>query len=77
MSMTEHRVNGTHLKVDHSLCSGTGHCQDTAPDVFRVVDGWAWLVEDPELDRSAAERVQRAVAGCPWFAITLSQEADG
>lgn len=76
MSTTEHRAGGSHLKVDHSLCSGTGHCQDTAPDVFRVADGWAWLVDDPELSRPAAERVQRAVAGCPWFAITFTREEE-
>lgn len=77
MSTTERRADGTRLAVDHSLCSGTGHCQETAPDVFRVVDGWAWLVDGPELSGAAAERVERAVAGCPWFAITFSREEGG
>ncbi|MEU5847817.1 ferredoxin [Saccharopolyspora shandongensis] len=75
MTGTELTGGGRYLAVDHSLCSGTGHCQDTAPDVF-LLDRQAWLIDDLDLASVDAERLTRAAAGCPWFAITFYREEE-
>lgn len=72
--VTELTTATRRLTVDHDLCSGTGHCQDTAPGVFRLVERWAWL--DPEADLTTADpgQLTRAEEGCPWMAITFQQK---
>lgn len=74
MSSTEIKVAGGRLSVDHSLCSGTGHCRDIAPQVFRVEGRSAWLNEDVDLPEADAERLLlHAVDSCPWFALAFER----
>ena len=62
------------VRIDHDLCSGTGHCAEIAPDVFTVRDRRAWLIESAEARVGDPERIRRAAEGCPWFAISYSDE---
>jgi ferredoxin len=62
------------VRIDHDLCSGTGHCAEIAPDVFTVRDRRAWLTAPADALAGDRERIRRAVDGCPWFAISHSEE---
>ncbi len=62
--------------ADLQLCQGHGMCEDTAPEVFRVVeseDGSYPHVEilQPEPDAGLAEKVAEAVRACPNRALAL------
>ena len=61
------------VKVDESLCVGTGQCEMTLPDVFTVGDEGV-----VEMNREAAATadpalLQRAVRNCPTSALTLAE----
>ncbi|MFG2222958.1 ferredoxin [Streptomyces sp. NPDC048644] len=71
--LTELSSEERHLAVDHELCSGTGHCQDAAPEIFRVQERWSWLREDADLAAADAGRLADAEARCPWMAITFER----
>ncbi|MEU5846858.1 ferredoxin [Saccharopolyspora shandongensis] len=76
MSGPELTADGRRVAVDHSLCGGTGHCQDIVPEVFRLdkVERRAKLRDDADLAEADADRLARAEASCPWFAITFEGE---
>jgi ferredoxin len=61
------------VKVDESLCVGTGQCEMALPDVFTVGDDGV-----VEMDREAAASadptlLRRAVRNCPTSALTLAE----
>ena len=65
------------IVADLDLCQGHGMCEDTAPEVFRVVDSedgsYAHveiLVAEP--DAGLLEKVRDAVKYCPNRALSLS-----
>ncbi|MEM9175258.1 MAG: ferredoxin [Myxococcota bacterium] len=64
------------LKADLDLCQGHGMCEDSAPEVFRVVDsddGSYPHVELvlPEPDEGLREQVEEAVRFCPNRALSI------
>ncbi|MEU3713516.1 ferredoxin [Streptomyces catenulae] len=62
------------VSVDHALCSGTGHCAETVPAVFRLADRRAWLRPDADLDAADAQALVRAETICPWMAVTFERQ---
>lgn len=64
------------IVADLDLCQGHGMCQDTLPEVFRVVesdDGSYDHVEVilPEPDAGLREQVEAAVKHCPNRALSI------
>lgn len=64
------------IVADLQLCQGHGMCEDTAPEVFRVVeseDGSYAHVEIliPEPDAGLRETVEEAVSHCPNRALSI------
>ena len=62
--------------ADLQLCQGHGMCEDTTPEVFRVVeseDGSYPHVEivQPEPDVGLKEKVEEAVRLCPNRALRI------
>ena len=62
--------------ADLQLCQGHGMCEDTAPEVFRVVeseDGSYPHVEivQPKPDAGLKQKVEEAVRACPNRAIRI------
>ena len=63
------------IEVDRKLCMGAGECVYSAPHAFALDDVGKAIALRPELDTD--EAIQRAVRGCPNFAIRLhSPETD-
>jgi len=65
------------VKTDLQLCQGHGMCEDTAPEVFRVVesdDGSYSHVEVviAEPDEGLREKVDEAVRYCPNRALSIA-----
>jgi ferredoxin len=62
------------IRVDATRCQGHGRCFDTCPEVFVPdVEGYATVTETTvEAGTPVAERVHRAVVGCPERAISVS-----
>ncbi|GAA3185725.1 MULTISPECIES: ferredoxin [Streptomyces] len=71
---TELTTAARRVSVDHGLCSGTGHCAETVPDLFRVADRRAWLRPDADLDAADPADLARAEAICPWPAVTFERQ---
>jgi ferredoxin len=64
------------IVADLQLCQGHGMCEDTAPEVFRVVeaeDGTYAQVEIliPEPDAGLRAIVEEAVGYCPNRALSI------
>lgn len=64
--------------ADLQLCQGHGMCEDTTPEVFRVVeseDGSYPHVEilQPEPDASLEEKIEAAVRACPNRALSIER----
>ena len=62
--------------ADQQLCQGHGMCEDTAPEIFRVVeseDGSYSHVDvlQPDPDESLREKVESAVRYCPNRALSI------
>jgi ferredoxin len=57
--------------VDPARCQGHGKCMLDCPDVFDSDDQGFATVADSHIDDSLREQVQKAVEGCPEFAISL------
>jgi len=67
------------IVADKQLCQGHGMCEDTAPEIFRVVeseDGTYSLVdlliEVP--DESLREKTENAVRFCPTRALSIVED---
>lgn len=58
------------VKVDEDVCVGSGNCEGTCPNIFKVIDGVSRVQVDtvPEEEEECA---QEAVDGCPVGAISI------
>ncbi len=59
--------------VDHDICSGTAHCQQSMPQVFVVIDRKSYV--RPDVDWESGRPSPPFEAGrkpVPWFAISVS-----
>ena len=64
------------VKADLDLCQGHGMCEDTAPEVFRVVESGDGSYPHVELvladpDEALREKVEEAVRFCPNRALSI------
>jgi len=66
MAATAHRE----IRVDRSLCMGSGQCCWYAPNTFDQDDETIAVVIDPEGDSDDA--ISAAVSGCPTGALSIS-----
>ena len=58
------------VKIDADLCTGCGLCEDSVPEVFKMVDDIAEVtVSEVPADKEAA--VQEAADDCPAEAIIV------
>ena len=71
MAATAHRE----IRVDRTLCMGSGQCCWYAPNTFDQDDETIAIVTDPQGDPE--EAIQTAVDCCPTQAISITSDADG
>jgi ferredoxin len=71
------RGNTSHreIRVDRTLCMGSGQCCWYAPNTFDQDDETIAIVIDPQGDPE--EAVNTAVDSCPTRAISIVADADG
>jgi ferredoxin len=60
------------VKVNADLCSGTGLCEDTCPEVFELKSGISTVIVD-QVPSEAEQRCREAMNGCPTEAISLEE----
>ena len=65
------------VKTDLQLCQGHGMCEDTAPEVFRVVESDVGSYSHVEVviaepDEGLREKVDEAVRYCPNRALSIA-----
>ncbi len=65
------------VKTDLQLCQGHGMCEDTVPEVFRVVESDDGSYSHVELvvaepDEGLREKVEEAVRYCPNRALSVA-----
>jgi ferredoxin len=71
MAETAHRE----IRIDRSLCMGSGQCCFYAPNTFDQDDETIAIVTDPRGDPE--EAIHTAVDCCPTQAISIASDADG
>lgn len=57
------------------VCEANGICAALAPDVFELDDDDQLQILDDEVTDENADRVDRAVDGCPKSALTIQDTA--
>jgi ferredoxin len=57
-------------KVDANMCSGTGLCEETCPEVFKLKNGVSTVIVDV-VPADAESRCQEAAESCPTVAISV------
>ena len=62
--------------VDQQRCIGCGLCEETLPEVFRMGDYTAFVVQGP-VEGAQAEQLQIAARDCPVGAISLLETESG
>jgi ferredoxin len=70
MAATAHRE----IRVDRTLCMGSGQCAWYAPNTFDQDDETIAIVIDPAGD--PAEAIETAVTSCPTQALSFAARAD-
>ena len=63
------------IRVDRSLCMGSGQCAWSAPNTFDQDDETIAIVTDPQGDPQDA--IRNAVESCPTQALSIVEPADG
>jgi ferredoxin len=67
--------NRIEVRVDRSICIGSGDCVDTAPDVFQLDEEDKATVVDP--DGASVDDIVTAAGNCPVSAIfVVGEEGD-
>lgn len=59
-------------KINPDLCSGTGLCERTCPEVFQLKEGIS-TVKVNEVPSNMEESCLEAAEGCPTEAISIEQ----
>ena len=61
--------------IDSDKCQGHNRCYALAPELFDVDDyGTAILLVEGEIPAELEEKARLAVANCPEYAITVSDD---
>lgn len=68
MATTAHRE----IRVDRTLCMGSGQCCWYAPNTFDQDDETVAIVVDPQGDPE--EQIRAAVSGCPTGALSIVED---
>lgn len=56
------------IEVDRDLCIGAGPCEVLAPKTFKIVNGKAEILENPQ---NTDEEIIDAAKSCPVYAIKI------
>jgi ferredoxin len=59
-------------KVNQDMCSGTGLCVETCPEVFKLENGKS-VVKVDKVPAEAQASCQEAAEGCPTVAISIEE----
>ncbi len=59
--------------VNPNLCSGTGLCVDTCPDVFELNDKSVSMVKMEQVPAELQQECSKAAANCPTEAISIEE----
>jgi ferredoxin len=64
-----------HVHVDGEKCQGHNRCYVICPELFDVDDlGFAVALHDGQVPDGLEERARMAVANCPEFAISITED---
>jgi ferredoxin len=71
----ERRIGGATVRIDRTVCIGSGSCTRVAPEVFELDSGQivTFAADPPAIDR---DRLAEACGVCPVDALALL-DADG
>ena len=58
------------VKIDEELCTACGLCTDDVPEVFRMGDDVAEVIQE-DVPESHEDAVRDAADGCPSEAISV------
>ena len=61
------------VKVDPDICIGSSACEDTCPEVFKVIDGLSVVQKDP-VPPALEEKTRETVDACPVGAISIVED---
>jgi len=69
----EREISGKTMRIDRTLCIGSGNCTNIAPEIFVIrEDNIVDFQEDtPDIERG---RLEEAAALCPVDALILEDE---
>lgn len=70
MATTAHRE----IRVDRTLCMGSGQCCWYAPNTFDQDDETVAIVIDPQGDPE--EQIRAAIKGCPTGALSIVENQE-
>jgi ferredoxin len=60
-------------KVDESLCIGSMSCENTCPEVFKVIGGISRVQVDV-VPAAAEQKCRQAASDCPVGAIEVTED---
>ncbi len=70
-----HEESAVKVHVDQDKCQGHNRCYALAPELFDVDDyGTAKEIGDGTVAPELADKARLAVANCPEFAITITED---
>jgi ferredoxin len=71
----ELEINGVTVRIDRTLCIGSGNCTNLAPEIFEIdetnVVDFTDDADDAEIDR---DRLEEACSICPVDALIVEDE---
>ncbi len=71
----ERTISGVTVKIDRTLCIGSGNCTNLAPEIFEIDDAnlAAFKDETPDIDQ---DRLVESCAICPVDALVVEQDGE-
>jgi ferredoxin len=60
------------VKVDSEMCSGTGLCEQTCPEIFEIIDGVS-TVKVKNVPSAFEQSCRQAAEECPTMAISIEE----
>jgi ferredoxin len=73
--MREREISGVTVKIDRTLCIGSGNCTNLAPEIFKIDDQNLADFEDetPDIDQ---DRLVESCSICPVDALIVEQDGE-
>lgn len=70
----EREISGQTVRIDRTLCIGSGNCTNMAPEIFVIRDDNIvdFQEETPDIDQG---RLQEAASLCPVDALIVEDES--